>query len=205
MLTTLWRQTATGLRVLIALTILCGIIYPLVVYGVGHIPGLAANAEGSIIYAADGTPVGSSLIGIDPVPADPAADPYFHTRPAASAEDVLGPADTTTSGGSNKGGFDQDLLDSVNQRRELIAQREGVNPALVPPDAVTASSSGLDPHISPEYAELQAARVAQVTGLSQDQVRDLVANASTGRILGFLGEPTVNVTDLNLAVQEAAR
>jgi potassium-transporting ATPase KdpC subunit len=205
MLTTLWRQTATGLRVLIALTILCGIIYPLAVYVIGRIPGLSANAEGSIIYDANGTAVGSSLIGIDPVPADPAADPYFHTRPAASAEDVLGPADTTTSGGSNKGGFDQDLLDTINQRRELIAQREGVNPALVPADAVTASSSGLDPHISPEYAELQAARVAQVTGLSQDEVRNLVANASTGRILGFLGEPTVNVTELNLAVQEAAR
>ncbi|GAA1215167.1 K(+)-transporting ATPase subunit C [Pseudonocardia alaniniphila] len=205
MLTTLWRQTATGLRVLIAFTILCGIIYPLVVYAVGRIPGLSANAEGSIIYSADGTPVGSSLIGVDPVPADPAADPYFHTRPSASSEDVLGPADTTTSGGSNKGGFNQDLLDTINQRRALIAQREGVNPALVPADAVTASGSGLDPHISPAYAELQVARVARVTGLSQDEVRNLVANASTGRILGFLGEPTVNVTELNLAVQEATR
>jgi K+-transporting ATPase ATPase C chain len=205
MLTTLWRQTATGLRVLIAFTILCGIIYPLVVYGVGHIPGLAANAEGSIIYDANGTPVGSSLIGIDPVPTDPAADPYFHTRPSASSSGPLGPGDTTTSGGSNKSGFNQDLLDTINQRREQIAQREGVDPALVPPDAVTASASGLDPDISPAYAELQAARVAQVTGLSQDEVRGLVANASTGRILGFLGEPTVNVTELNLAVQETAR
>jgi potassium-transporting ATPase KdpC subunit len=203
MLTTLWRQTATGLRVLIAFTILCGIIYPLVVYGVGHIPGLAANAEGSIIYDANGTPVGSSLIGIDPVPTDPAADPYFHTRPSASSSGPLGPGDTTTSGGSNKSGFNQDLLDTINQRREQIAQREGVDPALVPPDAVTASASGLDPDISPAYAELQAARVAQVTGLSQDEVRGLVANASTGRILGFLGEPTVNVTELNLAVQGA--
>jgi len=203
MLTTLWRQTATGLRVLIAFTILCGIIYPLVVYGVGHIPGLAANAEGSIIYGADGTPVGSSLIGVDPVPADAAADPYFHTRPSASSSDPLGPGDTTTSGGSNKGGFNQDLLDTVNQRRELIAQREGVNPALVPPDAVTASASGLDPDISPAYAELQVARVARVTGLSQDEVRNLVSEASSGRILGFLGEPTVNVTELNLAVQGA--
>ena len=205
MLTMLWRQTATGLRVLIALTIVCGIVYPLAVYAIGRIPGLSGNAEGSIIYAADGTPVGSSLIGIDPVPADPAADPYFHTRPAASAEDVLGPADTTTSGGSNKGGFDQDLVDTINQRRELIAQREAVDPALVPPDAVTASSSGLDPHISPEYAELQVARVARVTGLTTDQVRELVANASSGRALGFLGEPTVNVTELNIAVQTAAR
>ncbi|HEY4422142.1 MAG TPA: potassium-transporting ATPase subunit C [Pseudonocardia sp.] len=203
MLTTLWRQTVTGLRVLIALTILCGIIYPLAVYGVGHIPGLGANAEGSIIHGVDGTPVGSSLIGVDPVPTDPGADPYFHTRPSASSTGPLGPGDTTTSGGSNKSGFNQDLLDTINQRRALIAHREGVDPTLVPPDAVTASASGLDPDISPAYATLQIARVARVTGLSQDQVRDLVANASTGRILGFLGEPTVNVTELNLAVQEA--
>jgi potassium-transporting ATPase KdpC subunit len=205
MLTTLWRQTATGLRVLIAFTILCGIIYPLAVYGIGHIPGLAANAEGSIIHSANGTPVGSSLIGIDPVPADPAADPYFHTRPSASSSGPLGPGDTTTSGGSNKSGFNQDLLDTINQRRALIAQREGVDPALVPPDAVTASASGLDPDISPAYAELQVARVARVTGLSLDEVRTLVSQASSGRILGFLGEPTVNVTELNLAVQDAAR
>jgi potassium-transporting ATPase KdpC subunit len=203
MLTTLWRQTATGLRVLIAFTILCGIIYPLAVYGVGHIPGLSANAEGSIIYSGDGTPVGSSLIGIDPVPTDAATDPYFHTRPSASSSGPLGPGDTTTSGGSNKSGFNQDLLDTINQRRALIAQREGVNPALVPPDAVTASASGLDPDISPAYAALQVARVARVTGLSQDEVRNLVSEASSGRILGFLGEPTVNVTELNLAVQEA--
>jgi K+-transporting ATPase ATPase C chain len=205
MLTTLWRQTATGLRVLIAFTVLCGIIYPLVVYGVGRIPGLAAGAEGSIIYSANGTPVGSSSIGVDPVPTDAAADPYFHTRPSASSSDPLGPGDTTTSGGSNKSGFDQDLLDTVNQRRALIAQREGVDPALVPPDAVTASASGLDPDISPAYAELQVARVARVTGLSQDEVRNLLSGASSGRILGFLGEPTVNVTELNLAVQEARR
>jgi K+-transporting ATPase ATPase C chain len=205
MLTTLRRQTATGLRVLAAFTILCGIIYPLLVYGVAHVPGLAANAEGSIIHTSDATPTGSTLIGIDPVPADPAADPYFHTRPAASASDVLGPADTTTSGGSNTSGFNPDLHDTINQRRTLIARREGVNPTLVPPDAVTASGSGLDPHISPAYAQLQTPRVARITGLTPDQVRDLVTTASSGRILGFLGEPTVNVTRLNLLVQEARR
>ncbi|OLT12493.1 K+-transporting ATPase subunit C [Pseudonocardia sp. CNS-139] len=203
MTTMLWRQTAVALRVVIAMTIICGVVYPLVTYGIAHIPGLAGRAEGSVITNADGQPVGSSLIGIDPVPADPAADPYFHTRPSASSEDVLGPADTSTSGGSNKGGFDEDLLDAVNQRRALIAEREGVDPALVPPDAVTTSASGLDPHISPEYAQLQVARVARVTGLSTGEVEQLVAQASTGRVLGFLGEPTVNVTELNLAVQEA--
>jgi K+-transporting ATPase ATPase C chain len=204
MLTMLWRQTAAGLRVLLLLTVLCGIVYPLAVYGVAHLPGLSANAEGSVLTAPDGTPVGSSLIGIDPVASDPAADPYFHTRPSASSEDVLGPGDPSTTGGSNDGGFNQDLLDAVEQRKGLIAQREGVGPALVPPDAVTASASGVDPQISPAYAELQVPRVAQVTGLSEAEVRRLVDEHTTGRSLGFLGAPAVNVTELNLAVQQAS-
>jgi K+-transporting ATPase ATPase C chain len=203
MFTLLTRQTAAALRMLIVLTILLGVGYPLVVWGIAQMPALAAKADGSIVTGADGKPAGSSLIGIDPVAADPAADSYFHTRPSASASDVLGPADTSTSGGSNKGGFDAKLLDAVTKRRELIAAREGVDPALVPPDAVTASASGLDPHISPEYAQLQVARVVRVTGLSEDAVRKLVADATNGRVLGFLGEPTVNVTELNLAVQGA--
>ncbi len=203
MVTTLWRQTATGLRVLVLLLVLCGIVYPLVTYGVAHIPGLAGRAEGSIVTAKDGTPAGSSLIGIDPVPTNPAADPYFHTRPSASAKDVLGPADTSTSGGSNKGGFDQKLLDTIDQRKQMIAAREGVPESAVPPDAVTASASGIDPDVSPAYAALQVARVARVTGLPVATVQGLVEQATSGRVLGFLGEPTVNVTTLNLAVAAA--
>ena len=199
MLTTLRRQTATGLRVLIVLTVLCGVVYPLAIWAVSRLPGLSANAEGSLV----GGGAGSSLVGVDPVPADPAADPYFHTRPSASSPDVLGPADTSTSGGSNKGGFDPELLDQVQQRRTLIAGREGVSPSAVPADAVTASGSGLDPDISPAYAALQVARVARVTGLPVPRVRALVAAATDGRMLGFLGEPTVNVTELNLAVRDA--
>ena len=202
MRTTLWRQTVTGLRVLIVFTVLCGIAYPLVSYGVAHIPGLAGNAEGSIVDGGDGTPAGSSLIVIDPVASED-TDPYFHTRPAASSENPLGPADTSTSGGSNKGTFDSKLLDTINQRKQQIAAREGVPESAVPPDAVTASASGLDPDISPEYAAIQVARVARVTGLSTDAVQQLVAENSQGRILGFLGEPTVNVTTLNLAVAAA--
>ncbi|MEJ3658798.1 potassium-transporting ATPase subunit C [Actinomycetes bacterium KLBMP 9759] len=205
MFSLLTRQTAAALRLLIVFTVLLGVVYPLAVWGVSRIPGLSGPAEGSIITSADGTPVGSSLIGVDPVAADPAADPYFHTRPSASSEDVLGPGDTSTSGGSNRSGFNTDLLDAVNQRRALIAAREGVDPALVPPDAVTASASGLDPHISPEYAQLQVARVARVTGLPVEHVEQLVASATDGRVLGFLGEPTVDVTELNLAVAAAAQ
>jgi K+-transporting ATPase ATPase C chain len=205
MVTTLLRQAGASIRVLILFTVLCGIVYPLVTLGVAQIPGLSGQANGSIVAGTDGTPAGSALIGIDPVPKDPNADPYFHTRPAASAKDILGPADTSTSGGSNKGTFDAKLTDTINQRKAAIAAREGVAPAAVPPDAVTASGSGLDPDISPAYAAIQVARVARVTGLPQDQVQALVAQASSGRILGFLGEPTVNVTELNLAVSAAAR
>ena len=215
MFQTLLRQAGTGLRAILLFTVLLGIGYPLVVYGVAHVPGLADRAEGSVVTSADGKFSGSSLIGIDPVaPEDPLAgssegaapaDPFFHTRPASSAKDVLGPADTSTSGGSNKGTFDQKLTDTIGQRRQQIAARENVAPDLVPTDAVTASASGLDPDISPAYAALQVARVARATGLPVDRVQQLVAQATDGRALGFLGEPTVNVTVLNLAVADARR
>ncbi len=199
MLTTLLRQGATGLRVLIVMTVLCGVAYPLAIWAVARVPGLSSSAEGSVVAGG----AGSSLIGIDPVAADPDADPYFHTRPSASSHTALGPADTTTSGGSNDGGFSADLLAAVDQRRTLIAAREGVPPQAVPPDAVTASASGLDPDVSPAYAALQVDRVARVTGLPVGRVRALVDGATSARILGFLGEPAVNVTELNLAVRDA--
>jgi potassium-transporting ATPase KdpC subunit len=203
MLTMLNRQMGAALRMLLVATVVLGLAYPLAVWGVAHVPGLSSQAEGSIVSGADGTPAGSTLIGIDPVPADPANDPYFHTRPSASAEDVLGPGDPSTSGGSNKGGFNEDLLAAVEQRRTAIAEREGVNPDQVPPDAVTASASGVDPHISVEYAELQVPRVARVTGLADAEVRELVAASTQPAQLGFLGADGVNVTELNLAVAAA--
>ena len=203
MLTMYTRQAGAALRMLLVATVVLGLAYPLAVWAVAHVPGLSSQAEGSIVHAADGTPTGSTLIGIDPVPADPANDPYFHTRPSASAEDVLGPGDPSTSGGSNKGGFNEDLLAAVEQRRDAIAQREGVSPAQVPADAVTASASGVDPHISVEYAQLQAPRVARVTGLGEERVRELVAASTQPAPLGFLGADGVNVTELNLAIADA--
>ncbi|MEV1291810.1 potassium-transporting ATPase subunit C [Pseudonocardia sp. NPDC049635] len=185
------------------MTVLCGVVYPLAIWAVTRLPGLADPAEGSLLPGATG-PVGSTLIGIDPVAADPAADPWFHTRPSASAADVLGPADPAVSGGSNAGGFDEELLAAVTLRRELVAAREGVEPAAVPADAVTASASGLDPHISPAYAALQTPRVARVTGLAPELVAELVAGATEGRTFGILGEPRVNVTLLNTALAETA-
>jgi potassium-transporting ATPase KdpC subunit len=205
MLTMLTRQAGAALRMLLVATVVLGLAYPLAVWGVAHVPVLASQAEGSVITGPDGTPVGSALIGIDPVPADPANDPYFHTRPSASAEDVLGPGDPSTSGGSNEGGFSEDLLTAVEQRREAIAAREGVAPDQVPPDAVTASGSGLDPHVSPEYAQLQVHRVARVTGLDEERVRALVAANTQRAALGVLGTDGVNVTELNLAVAGATR
>lgn len=193
MLTLFTRQAGAALRALLVATVVLGLAYPLAVWGVARVPGLAPRAEGSVIHNADGTPVGSSLIGIDPVPADPAHDPYFHTRPSATG-------DPSTSGGSNKGGFDEDLLADVQQRREAIAAREGVRPDQVPADAVTASGSGVDPHISPEYAQLQVPRVARVTGLSHERVQELVAANTQHAVLGIFGADGVNVTELNLAV-----
>jgi potassium-transporting ATPase KdpC subunit len=196
------RQTMAGARVLVVMTVLLGVAYPAAVWAVSRVPGLAGPAEGSVITV-NGAPVGSSLIGVDPVAADPAADPWFHTRPSAGAQGPLGPGDPSTSGGSNQGGFNGDLVAAVEQRRAAIAAREGADPAAVPVDAVTASASGLDPHISPAYAALQLPRVARVTGLSPDRLAALVAEHTDGRGLGFLGAPGVNVTELNVAVAAA--
>jgi len=195
----LLKQTAAGLRVLIVLTVLLGVIYPLAVWAVGRIPGLNADAEGSVI-SQNGQAVGSSLIGVDPVAADPARDPWFHNRPSATAKDILGPGDPSTSGPSNKGPYNEDLVKAIVARKDAIAQREGVSPDQVPADAVTASASGLDPSISVAYADLQVARVARVTGLPVDRVKQLVEENTTGYGIGV---PGVNVLKLNLAVQGA--
>ena len=206
------KQTLAGLRVLLALTVLLGVLSPLGVWVVSRIPGLQSNAEGSVVTV-DGQDVGSDLIGIDPVAKDPANDPWFHNRPSAVAQDldgdgspdVLGPADASISAASNKGAFDEDLVATIEERKEIIAGREGVPESDVPPDAVTASASGLDPAISVAYAELQVPRVARVTGLAQEEVRALVEEHTDGRDLGVLGEPGVDVLSLNLAVQAARR
>ena len=201
----LGRQTAAALRLPLVLTVLLGALYPVGIYVVSRLPGLAGPAEGSLI-GAPGAPTGSSLIGIDPVPADPVADPWFHTRPSASAtaDDGLGPADPSTSGGSNKAADSVDLVKAIDARRAAIAAREGVTAQAVPADAVTASGSGLDPDISPAYAALQVPRVARVTGLPVERVRALVDGATHGRSLGVFGEPGVDVPDLDAALRAAA-
>lgn len=198
----LLRQTWAGLRIMIVLTVLLGIIYPLAVWGVSRVPGLHNAAEGSIVTQ-NGKPVGSSLIGLNPV-----GDKYFHTRASALAADYssgddlgLGANDDASSSASNLGASNPTLVKQIASRKAAIAKREGVDPSQVPADAVTASASGVDPDISPDYADLQIARVARVNGLTVAQVQQVVDENTQGRSLGFLGEPVVNVLDLNLAIQ----
>lgn len=187
-MTALLRQSVAGLRVLLVLTILTGLLYPLAVFGVGRL--VPDRADGSMIEV-DGEVVGSRLLG---QPFD--GDEWFLPRPSVAGDGY----DPLASGASNLGPENADLLAAVEQRRAEVAEREGVDPALVPPDAVTASGSGLDPHISPAYADLQVARVARARGLDEDTVRRLVADTTTGRELGILGEPRVNVLELNVAL-----
>lgn len=182
------RQSIAGLRVLLVLTVLTGLLYPLAVFGVGRL--VPDRADGSMIEV-DGEVVGSRLLG---QPFD--GDEWFLPRPSVAGDGY----DPLASGASNLGPENADLLDAVEQRRAEVAEREGVDEALVPPDAVTASGSGLDPHISPAYADLQVARVARARGLDEDTVRQLVDDATTGRELGILGEPRVNVLELNAAL-----
>ncbi|HEY4460787.1 MAG TPA: K(+)-transporting ATPase subunit C [Pseudonocardiaceae bacterium] len=207
----LLRQTWAGLRIMVVLTILLGIIYPLAVWGVSRVPGLHNAAEGSIVTQ-NGQPVGSSLIGLNPVDPNaknnPTDDRYFHTRASALATDYssgddlgLGANDDSSSAASNLGASNPTLVKQIASRKAFIAKREGVDPSQVPADAVTASASGLDPDISPDYANLQIARVARVNGLTVAQVQQVVNENTQGRSLGFLGEPVVNVLGLNQAIQ----
>lgn len=199
MRSTFVRQSLAGLRLLLVLTVLTGVSYPAAVWSMAHLPGLAHRAEGSLVTR-DGRPVGSEMVGIDPVDphaaVDPSSDRYFHTRPSASG-------DPASTGGSNLAGDNPKLLTAVEQRKAAIAHRDQVEPKQVPPDAVTASASGVDPQISTAYAQLQAPRVARVNGLPEQQVRALIEEHARGRAGGFLGEPTTTVLDLNTAIADA--
>lgn len=181
------RQLLTGLRALAVFTVLCGIAYPVIIWGIGQV-AFNDNANGSLIVR-NGTVVGSSRIG-----QTFEGDTWFVSRPSA------GDYDAQASAGTNLGPSDNDLVSDINQRREDIAKSNGVPPSAVPADAITASASGLDPYISPAYAQIQINRVAKARNLTTQQVTELVAAHTDGRILGFLGEPRVNVLQLNLAL-----
>jgi K+-transporting ATPase ATPase C chain len=185
------RALIISLRMAVVTIVLTGLIYPFLVWGISAVvfPGQAA---GSLVKGADGTVVGSSLIAqrFD-------RDEYFQPRPSAAGKDGY---DAMSSGASNLGPTNQALVDDVKKRVGEVEYSDGVKPGLVPIDMVTTSASGLDPHISPDNAAAQVARVATARGMSADAVAQLVAQHTRGRDLGFLGEPRVNVLELNLAL-----
>ncbi|RIK14178.1 MAG: potassium-transporting ATPase subunit C [Acidobacteria bacterium] len=192
---TLW----TAARLIVLLTVLLGLVYPLTVTGVAQVV-FPRQAQGSLVHDRHGQVVGSALLGQSFT--DPSGAPlrqYFQSRPSAAGDGY----DARSSSGSNLGPEDPRLIAEVEQRRAAVAALEQVDPALVPPDALTASGSGLDPHISPAYAELQVARVAAARGLPLAQVRDLVARHTHGPALGYVGQARVDVLALNLALDEA--
>jgi K+-transporting ATPase ATPase C chain len=188
---TLIADFRTALISMAIFTLLCGAAYPLLVTGVAQI-AFPAKADGSLV-ARDGEPVGSALIG-----QDFSGLAYFHPRPSAAGADGY---DASASSGSNLGPSSQALADRVSESVATV-RRENNLPANaeVPVDAVTASGSGLDPHISPAYAELQVPRIARERGMSEADVRQLVREHTDGATLGFMGEPRVNVLLLNLAL-----
>ncbi|WP_432543161.1 potassium-transporting ATPase subunit KdpC [Kineococcus sp. SYSU DK002] len=189
---TLFRQFRTGLLLLLLATAGLGLVYPGAVYAVGRV--VPERADGQVVRV-DGAPVGSRLIGQQFTGAQ-----WFHPRPSAAGDGY----DPTSSGASNLGPEDGDLLAAVEERRAAAAAADGTAPADVAPDALTASGSGLDPDISPEYARQQVARVAAARGLPEQEVADLVAAQVRGRELGFLGAEHVNVLELNVALRELA-
>ncbi|MGW4478635.1 potassium-transporting ATPase subunit C [Rhodococcus triatomae] len=194
------RQMWAGLLVLLALTAVLGVLYPAVVWGVGRIG--SDSAEGSPVHDTNGCPVGSALVGVDPVAPADGPDPFFHARTPGSVADAdpFAPGDPAAALPTNQGPSSEVLAEFVEARRTAIAEREGVAPSDVPVDAVTGSGSGIDPDISPAYAAIQVPRVAAATGLGESRVRELVTEHTEGRQLGFLGEERVNVLELNVAL-----
>ncbi|WP_241520121.1 K(+)-transporting ATPase subunit C [Bifidobacterium catulorum] len=200
------RSYWAGLKAVLVFTVIV-IVYTFLMTGIGQL-GMPDKANGSMVTNASGQVVGSSLIGQSFVDKDGNALPqYFQSRPSAASDPNL-PEDQTdnvnyaanASSGTNKGHQDEDLIKSVTELRSEIAKREGVSVKQVPADATTSSSSGLDPNISPEYAAIQVRRVAKERGLTEEQVEQQVKKYTTGRGLGFVGEPVVNVVQLNLAL-----
>jgi len=188
-----FNEIIPSLRMLVVLSVLTGVAYPLVMTGIAQV-AFPHAANGSLIVV-DGKSVGSELIG------QPFDDPkYFWSRPSATSPQ---PYNGASSGASNQGARNPALADAVKDRIKALRDADPDNKAPVPADLVTASGSGLDPHISVAAAEYQASRVAKARGLSEQQVRSLVAANTEGRTLGVLGEPRVNVLALNLALDRA--
>lgn len=204
------RQLGAAVRAVVVCTAVLGLLYPLAMTGVAQVL-LPARANGSLVQV-DGRVIASTLIGQSylrqvvkdgrpQVDADghPVMEPdpaWFQTRPSAVDYNGL------DSSASQLGPNNPDLVATIAARRAAVAAFEGVPPAAVPADAVTSSGSGLDPQISPAYAAIQVARVARARAVDPERVRELVRAYTDGRTLGFLGEPRVNVVELNRALAE---
>ncbi|MFC5501780.1 potassium-transporting ATPase subunit KdpC [Lysinimonas soli] len=188
------RQAWVSIRAMLVITVVCGILYPLAVWGLGS--AMPSQADGSLVTR-NGTVVGSSLIGQSFTDKKGNALPqWFQSRPSAAGNGYDGGA----SSGSNYGPENKDLISAIKSRQAAIEKLDGVSAEQIPADALTASASGLDPHISEAYALLQVPRIAHARGLAEADVRSLVEKHVQGRDLGYLGEPTVNVLELNLAL-----
>ena len=198
-LSTSLRQHWAALRALLVLTVILGVLYPLTVLAVGQL-AFRSKANGSLV-SADGRTVGSGLIGQSFADANGNPLPqWFQPRPSAAGTAGYDP---TASGASNLGPDNPTLVKDIEARRAAVAAFNGVAPADVPPDALTASGSGLDPDISPDNAFLQVARVARARGVDSARVRALVDRRVEGRQFGFFGDPRVNVLLLNIALDSA--
>jgi K+-transporting ATPase ATPase C chain len=186
------RQLLPAVRMVLVMTVLTGLLYPLVMTGIAQ--GLFADRASGSLLRRNGQVVGSSLQG-QPF----TADRYFHTRPSLAGDGY----DGSSTSGSNAGPTNEEFLAEVRQRVSDYRRINGLaDDTRVPVDAVTASGSGLDPHITPANAALQVPRVARDRSVDEQRVRDLVARHTTGATLGIFGEDAVNVVELNMALDE---
>ena len=188
----MWKQIIPGIRVTLLLTVLTGLVYPGLITGLCQLL-FPAQASGSLIYK-NGKIIGSSLIGQNFTRAE-----YFQPRPSAAGSDGY---DATASGGSNLGPTSQKLSDRVKASAEKFRKENPDYPGPIPADLLTASGSGLDPHLSPASAQVQIARIAKARGVDAQPLQALIAEQTEGRALGFIGEPRVNVLALNLVLDE---
>jgi len=189
----MWQQILPGLRIKLFMTVLLGVIYPLAMTGISQL--LFPDKANGSLRTSGGRVIGSELIGQNFSKAE-----YFHPRPSAAGSDGY---DATASSGSNYGPTNQKLVDRVKASIEKFRKENPDYAGDLPADLVTASASGLDPHISPDSAKAQAARVAKARGVSIDRVNELVARFTEGPSFGLLGEARVNVLMLNLELERS--